>query len=406
MTNNRHLTLLKYDVKAWNSWRQENYQIKLDFSQANLSNLNLSGVNLSGVNLSGVNLSRTKLKCADLKDTNLSQACLVNTDLSGADLSDSDLTEANLNQANLSSANLQNANLTNVTASLTNFSKSILTGACIENWQIDRGTNLDNLICDYFYKKQENQERYPRNKQENFAPGECIQFIRNDLDYVDALILAQSNSTEENQQQIELGNNALDPLDNKWEENTEKLSFKAMLPAASTVEQIKSNKIFIYLLLAFLLGTIGTAIAFWQIFNKSSLSTSSDNLISCDNSLLQQAENAIFTLDNESLQQAMQQLEKFSTPLGGFADKRCKQALYEVKYAYAIEVKAKKDSNLLEAVALLCDLPEQYFQENKYKPWFLRWTNSFANTDFPRQLEEYIENNGCPAANYLSQNQQ
>ena len=43
MTNNRHLALLKYDVKAWNSWRQENSHIKLDFSEANLKDLNLNG---------------------------------------------------------------------------------------------------------------------------------------------------------------------------------------------------------------------------------------------------------------------------------------------------------------------------------------------------------------------------
>ena len=187
-----------------------------------------------------------------------------------------------------------------------------------------------------------------------------------------------------------------------WEES-EKSSFKAILPGVSFVEKIKSTKMFLYLSLAFFLGAIGTILLFWQILKKAPISKSSNDFISCDNSLLKQAENAIFILDEASLKQAMQQLEEFNTPLGGFADKRCKQALYEVKYAYAIHIKANKEQNLLEAVEILCDLPEQYYQENEHKPWFLRWGNSFANTNFPQQLEEYIETNGCPAANYLSQ---
>ena len=407
MTNIRHLTLLKHDVKAWNCWRQENREIELDFSGTNLSNLNLSGVNLSRVNLSRVNFRVTNLKCAYLKGANLYQACLISADLSGSDLSEVELTEANLTKADVSSANLHNANLTNVKAILTNFKKSILTGACIENWQIDSSTNLEELVCDYFYVKRQNQQRYPQDVQQNFAPGEYYQFIRNDLknfNHIDAIVLANSNSKEKNQHIAEQNNDVIDPLDNSWEEESKKSLFKVISSGVSSFERIKQNHRLIYLSLAFLLGIIVIAIGFGRVFKKAP--TSSENFITCDNSLLKQAEDAIFIRDENSLKQVMEKLEEFDSPLGGFADEQCRQTLYDVKYIYAIHVKANKEHNLLEAVKILCELPEQHYQKRKHKPWFLRWVNSFANTNFPQQLAEYIENNSCPAVNYLNQNRQ
>ena len=38
-------------------------------------------------------------------------------------------------------------------------------------------------------------------------PGECSQFIRNDLDYVNAIILAKGNSTDDEQHQVKQSDN-------------------------------------------------------------------------------------------------------------------------------------------------------------------------------------------------------
>lgn len=400
MTNKRHLTLLKQDVKTWNCWRQENRRIKLDLSGTNLSALNLSGVDLSGVDLSGVDFRGTNLKCAYLKGANLYRACLINANLSGSDLSEVELTEANLTKANISSADLTNANLTKVTALLTNFKKSILTGACLENWQIDSNTNLEALVCDYFYGKGQNQQRYPQNEQENFVPGEYYQSIRNNFDYIDALVFANSHSPLNNQHIVEQSNNLIESIDNSWQEESENSQSQLTDSNIPTVDKRKQKDSIINLSLAFLLGIIVTIITVGKVFEQES--TSSNSFIECDYSLLKQAEDAILIQDEESLKQAMKQLEEFDSPLGAFADEQCRETLYKVKYIYAISIKATKENNLLKAVEILCELPEQFYQKKKNKPWFTHWSNSFDYPNFPQQLAEYIKTNSCPADNYLN----
>ena len=441
MTNNRHLTLLRQDVKAWNCWRQENSRVNLNLSNLNLSNLNLSGVNLSGVNLSGVDLRKTNLKCAYLKGANLDRACLISANLSGSDLSKVNLTEANLTKANLSLANLADANLTQVTAFQTNFKKSILTGACLENWQIDRHTNLEELVCDYFYGKQQQQQRYPQDEQQNFAPGECDRIIRSNFDdsnYLDALVIANNNSQSHDRATAEPSNNLLEEsIDDNWKEESpvprlakaktrqansvrpremsagladdpipqsENEQSKLNGSSIADVDRAKQKKgSLVNFSIAFLLGIIVTLLTVGQIFKQAS--TSSDNVLSCNNSLLKRAEDAVFIQEEESLRQVMHELEEFDTPLGGFADEKCKQTLYKVKYVYAIHIKATKENNLLEAVEMLCELPEQFYQNRKHKPWFTRWVNSVENPDFPQQLAEYLKANSCPAATYLNDNE-
>ena len=412
MTHNRHLTLLKQDVKAWNWWRQENSKIDLDLSGTNLSNLNLSGVNLSGVNLSKVNFKGTNLKCAYLRGANLRQACLINADLSGSDLSEVELTEANLTEADLSSADLTNANLTKVNAVLTNFEKSILTGACLEDWQIDSNTNLEELVCDYFYGKQQKQQRYPRDIKQNFVPGEYHKFIRNnfnDLNDIDAIILAnlnpERNSQEDNRHTLAQNDNLVEEsIDDSWQEETDNLPSKLMGSSDSSAEPIKQKNSLLNLSLAFLLGILLTILTFGQLFRQTSTTNSSNNLINCDLNLLKQARDAIVTRDEASLKRAMEQLKEFNSPLGGFADEQCRQTLHDVKYIYAIHIKAKQEDHLLEAVEILCELPEQFYQERKHKTWFTEWINTFSDTSFPQQLTKYTQNNDCPAANYLTDN--
>ncbi|MDJ0687263.1 MAG: pentapeptide repeat-containing protein [Xenococcaceae cyanobacterium MO_188.B32] len=460
MTNNRHLTLLKQDVKAWNCWRQENSRVNLDLSGTNLSNLNLSGVNLSGVNLSGVDLRKTNLKCAYLKGANLDRACLISANLNGSDLSEVDLTQADLTRADLSSADLTNANLTQVTALQTNFKKSILTGACLENWQINNLTNLEEIVCDYFYGKQEQQQRYPQDERQNFAPGEYYQIIRNnfnDSNYMDAIVIANNNSQSSvpylekkerprkgflrkgtrsdagladdriprlnDRSTVEQSDNLVEEsIDDSWREESsvphlekagladdripqsENAPPKLIGSSIAAVDRVKQKKdSLVHLSIAFLLGIIVTILTFGQIFKQAS--TSSNSVINCDNSLLKRAEDAVFIQEEESLRQVMHELEEFNTPLGGFADEKCKQTLYKVQYVYAIHIKATKENNLLKAVKMLCELPEQFYQNRKHKPWFTRWVNSVDNPDFPQQLTEYLKANSCPAANYLNDNQ-
>jgi uncharacterized protein YjbI with pentapeptide repeats len=76
MANASHLSLLKKGFKAWNEWR-----LKHEPDQADLS-----GADLIKANLSGATLSRASLIKADLREANLRWASLTEADLTGATL--------------------------------------------------------------------------------------------------------------------------------------------------------------------------------------------------------------------------------------------------------------------------------------------------------------------------------
>lgn len=61
MANPEHLSILKQGVEAWNEWRSQFTNIKVDLSECNLSGMNLKGANLSEINLSKADLSEAKL---------------------------------------------------------------------------------------------------------------------------------------------------------------------------------------------------------------------------------------------------------------------------------------------------------------------------------------------------------
>lgn len=242
MANEEHLALLRQGVEAWNEWRENhnNYEILADLSGANLTGVNMIGANLGRANLSGadltgayltranlrmanlseanlerVDLSGGDLRMANLRMTNLSEAILAEADISGAylsfanlrmaSLSAANLSEANLKmtylgganltQANLRMANLSGANLEQTQAINTNFRQAIFTGSCLENWQINRATNLDGVICDFVYLRHPQQERLPSSG--NFANGEFTKLFQNVLDAADSKFSSETKLATE-----------------------------------------------------------------------------------------------------------------------------------------------------------------------------------------------------------------
>ena len=192
---------------------------KVNLSQANLSKANLIKANLSGANLTGVNLPEADLTDANLSNANfqkatlckarLSQANLFEADLSGAELEDAELWHAelrstNFQRANLRSADLRGANLNiadfreadlskaillTTQALATDFSKAIFTGACLEDWHINRFTKLDEVVCEHFYQKfapyPMHSERRPPTGE--FALGDFAKLVQDSLDTVDLI---------------------------------------------------------------------------------------------------------------------------------------------------------------------------------------------------------------------------
>jgi uncharacterized protein YjbI with pentapeptide repeats len=96
--------------------------------------------------------------------------------LVGADLRDADLTEADISGATLEGACLERANLTKIQALGANFNQTILTGACLQAWNIDSTTQLNGAICEYVYLLNNQQERRPSSGE--FAPGEFTKLFQ------------------------------------------------------------------------------------------------------------------------------------------------------------------------------------------------------------------------------------
>ncbi len=103
--------------------------------------------------------------------------------LAGADLSNADLSETDVSEATFENGWLEGANLSRVKALGTNFKGTRLTGACLENWKIDKTTSLDHVICDYVYLQANLQERRPASS--NFAQGDFTTLFEKVLETID-----------------------------------------------------------------------------------------------------------------------------------------------------------------------------------------------------------------------------
>jgi uncharacterized protein YjbI with pentapeptide repeats len=124
MANQEQLEILKEGYVVWNKWREENSNIKIDLSDANLVQADLALVNLSEANLSNASLNK-----ADLRTANLSSSDLSHSNLCEANLDNADLGKTNLLLADLRKANLKGAYLTEAHFYGANFTEACLIGA-------------------------------------------------------------------------------------------------------------------------------------------------------------------------------------------------------------------------------------------------------------------------------------
>lgn len=120
---------------------------------------------------------------------------LTRANLRGANLKEANLQRANLKQADISEAsfqyaNLSHANLTEVNAVYTNFSDTCFTGACLQNWNIDSTTKLDNIDCQYIFLLEhfnEHGSRERRPSSGSFEPGDFTNLFKQVFDTVDLI---------------------------------------------------------------------------------------------------------------------------------------------------------------------------------------------------------------------------
>ena len=156
MANDEQVTLLKQGVAAWNAWRADNHDVRLDLIEANLGRADLKGANLSAANLSGADLKGANLHLANFRGANLRGANLTAANLRGAHLRgahlrgatlcgakliEANLTLAHLTLADLTGADLKEANLRGANLSEANVSKVNLSGANLGGADL-HGANL------------------------------------------------------------------------------------------------------------------------------------------------------------------------------------------------------------------------------------------------------------------------
>ncbi len=104
--------------------------------------LNLRGINVDGANLEQASFKRSDLSAASFQDTNL-----------------------------------KNANLTESLCIGTNFSYSYFTGACLQEWNINYETHLNQVDCQYIFlletpNEQGDRDRRPYAANKVFHPGD------------------------------------------------------------------------------------------------------------------------------------------------------------------------------------------------------------------------------------------
>ncbi len=186
------------------------------FRGADLTDADLTGATLQNTDLREANLTRTrfyeakKLDFARVGDSILAKRDVLNllvscngrnksylgANLKGANLIGADLKEANLKDADIAEATFQRAclewaNLTLTQAVGTNFTSAHMTGACVEAWNIESTTKLDNVDCRFVYllenPKPGTDDRERRPSSGEFQPGEFTKLFEEVLNTVDLI---------------------------------------------------------------------------------------------------------------------------------------------------------------------------------------------------------------------------
>lgn len=153
-------SLIHKGADAWNEWKVDNPPHGYTLDRLDLRELDLRGADFSNTSLVGANFSGCKLN--------------------GASFAGADLTKANFNGADLSGVDLSATQ-----AIATTFTEAVLTGACIENWNINFDTCLENINCAYVYLQKSQCERRPRSGI--FKSGEFTALFQQALDTVDLI---------------------------------------------------------------------------------------------------------------------------------------------------------------------------------------------------------------------------
>jgi uncharacterized protein YjbI with pentapeptide repeats len=193
------------------------------FRQANLTDANFTQATLKNTDFRGAILTRTcwhetkKLDLARVGDSILATAAvrdllitgngykksypganLQGANLVGGNLNQANLKEADISQANFREAHLEGANLTRTQAIGTDFTNAYLTGTCLEAWNIDSNTKLEQVDCQYVFlleypDAKGNRERRPHDPDQLFEAGDFAKLYQKIMNTVQILLRNGAN---------------------------------------------------------------------------------------------------------------------------------------------------------------------------------------------------------------------
>jgi len=129
MANPLHVAKAMEGRTAWERWRDDNPELVIDLSGAELKGQDFCNANLSRVNFNDADLSQTDLWEADLSEASLCGAIFQEADLRKASLVRSNLTGIDLRWAKLSQADLSGSVLRNALLVGANLRNARLAGA-------------------------------------------------------------------------------------------------------------------------------------------------------------------------------------------------------------------------------------------------------------------------------------
>jgi len=148
MANIDRITILSKGSETWNRWREENRDVVLDLSNAELDDANFFSMNLQNVNFSGSSMKDANFANSDMRSATFALADLANalflfsnlegTDMRGANLRNASVEDANLERADLSQANLEGVMMANVDCRNIDLVHVDLTGANLTGANLER----------------------------------------------------------------------------------------------------------------------------------------------------------------------------------------------------------------------------------------------------------------------------
>lgn len=172
--------------------------INCDFYKSDLKNTKFYKANFNKTSVKGTlnlqlsNLSGTILNCKAVRDVlvsglgsylDLSYQDLSLANLNGYTLKNINFEGAKLNGATLIEADLSDSNLKQIHAIQTNFTSANMTGVCIDNWNVDSSTILQDTKANYIYIK-EGERRPLSGEYEDGDFEKLFKEIDNTIDFL------------------------------------------------------------------------------------------------------------------------------------------------------------------------------------------------------------------------------